>query len=153
LACKSASWLARLGVARGRFGAGGLVLGGLGFLLGLFSLALGRARFGRARLQPDLVALLAGLRHLFVSGLGARDFLGAGDALFGDIGQLVDIVQAIVAGRGQIGLVQGARGALQFSARIFRYQWIVLRGHIVAARLFQQAGAGRGAAASPQCQG
>jgi hypothetical protein len=74
-------------------------------------------------------------------------FLRGGDFLLGDIGQLIDLVQALFLRGGGVGAVQRIGSGLEFQRRAGGHRRIALRRHEVAARLVQRAGGGwRGAA-------
>jgi hypothetical protein len=89
-------------------------------------------------------------------GLGrllAGYLLGGGDLLPGDVGQLVNAVEAVAPSRRRIGLLERVAGLLELERRVARHLRIVVGGDEVAARLVQRGGRGRHGAAGGQHHG
>ena len=149
----------QVGQLRFESGGAGLRIAGRCFRrlrlgLGRFRIRLRRLGAGRglvsllrARIEAQLVALLAGVGDIGFRGFLLGDFLRRGYLLLGQVGQLVDLFAVILARGGRVRRFQRSARFAEFAWRIGRHQRVRLRRHVVAARLVEQAGGGRCGAA------
>jgi hypothetical protein len=130
----------QLGLCRIRIGCLCAGCGHLRIGLSRLGVCLRHGGFLGPLVQAHLVALLAALGHFGFGDSLLRDLLGQGQLLLGNVGQAVDVLQALVAVGCCIGLRHRVAGVLELKLRVPGNIRAGLGAGIVRTRLGQQRG-------------